>query len=168
MTKPSDWCQNWSAGHCPERVEGAVEGGGILRVLGLDVGARRIGMALSDPEGILASPAGFLDRTTEEEDLRRVLEAASQHGVGRIVVGIPVSLSGRRGPQARAVDRFRRSLAGAFDLPVVSWDERLSTQHAERRLKEAGVEPSLERGRTDAAAAAIILQGYLDSLRNRP
>ena len=125
-------------------------------------------MALSDPEGILASPAGFLDRTTEEEDLRRVLEVVSQHRVGRIVVGIPVSLSGRRGPQARAIDRFRRSLARASDLPVVSWDERLSTTQAERRLKEAGVKSSLERGRTDAAAAAVILQGYLDSLRNRP
>ena len=132
------------------------------------MGARRIGMALSDPEGILASPAGFLDRTTEQEDLRRVLEVVSQHRVGHIVVGIPVSLSGRRGPQARTIDRFRRSLARASDLPVVSWDERLSTTQAERRLKEVGVKPSLERGRTDAAAAAVILQGYLDSLRNRP
>ena len=125
-------------------------------------------MALSDPEGILASPVGFLDRTTEEEDVRRVLDVATQRGVGRIVVGVPISLSGRRGPQTRPADRFRRTLARASDLLVVSWDERFSTRQAEQRFREAGVKPSLERGRTDAAAAAVILQGYLDSLRNRP
>lgn len=132
------------------------------------MGERRIGLAISDPEGILASPAGVLDRTTDEEDVQRLLEVASREGVGRIVVGMPVSLSGRRGPQARAVDRFQRTLARASGLPVVSWDERLSTVQAERRLREAGVKPSSEPGRTDAAAAAIILQGYLDSLRHHP
>jgi putative Holliday junction resolvase len=129
------------------------------------VGERRIGLALSDPAGVLASPLGFIDRTSEDEDVRRVLETAREHRAERLVVGIPLSLSGVRGPQARAVEGFRRSLSRASDLPVAAWDERFSTLEAERRLRESGVRPSLERGRTDAASAAIILQGYLDSLK---
>ena len=120
---------------------------------------------MSDPAGVLASPLGFIDRTSEDEDVRCVLETAREHHAERLVVGIPLSLSGVRGPQARAAERFRRSLSRASDLPVVAWDERFSTLEAERRLKESGVRPSLERGRTDAASAAIILQGYLDSLK---
>lgn len=104
----------------------------------------------------------------EEEDVRRILEMAREHQVTRIVVGIPLSLGGQRGPQARAADAFRRALAREVRVSVVGWDERFSTVEAERRLKEAGVQPSLERGRADAASAAIILQSYLDSQRGRP
>jgi len=139
-----------------------------LRIMGLDVGERRIGIALSDPTGMLASPLGFIERTLQHEDVKRVLEMAREHRTRRIVVGVPLSLSGQRGPQARATDGFRRALTRELDVPVVGWDERFSTAEAERRLKEAGVSPSLEKGRADAASAAIILQSYLDSQRGRP
>jgi len=138
-----------------------------LRTLGLDVGDNRIGVAIGDPAGVLASPSGFIERTSEADDVKRVLEIAHQHQVRRIVVGIPLSLNGQRGPQARAADAFRRALTRESEVQVIGWDERLSTVEAERRLKEAGAKPSMERGRTDAASAAIILQSYLDSQRDR-
>ena len=135
--------------------------------MGLDVGERRIGVALSDPDCVLASPLGSNERMSPDADVERVLALAHEHGAGRIVVGMPLTLRGQRGPQARAADTFRRSLTTVSDIPVMAWDERLSTVEAERRLREAGGKPSTERGRTDAASAAIILQSYLDSRKAR-
>jgi putative Holliday junction resolvase len=113
----------------------------------------------------MASPLGFLHRTALEEDIARVLEFARKHGVERIVVGMPLSLSGEPGPQAERVRGFLEALRSSTPLPVEAWDERLSTAEAERLLREAGVKPSREKGRRDAASAAVILQSYLDSLR---
>jgi putative Holliday junction resolvase len=135
--------------------------------MGLDVGERRIGVALSDPGGVLASPLTFIERVSPDADVQRVLALAHEHNVGRIVVGLPLTLRGQRGPQARAADAFRRALTTVSDIQVMAWDERLSTVEAERRLREAGTRPSMERGRTDAASAAIILQSYLDSRKAR-
>ncbi|MDP3062287.1 MAG: Holliday junction resolvase RuvX [Chloroflexota bacterium] len=138
-----------------------------MRVLGLDVGEARIGLALSDGEGRMASPIGALQRSAIEADVRQVLEDAARHGAERLVVGVPISLSGERGPQERAVRGFVKALRAATALRVDTCDERLSTVEAERRLHEAGVKPSRDRGRLDAASAAIILQAYLDRI-NRP
>ena len=135
------------------------------RLLGLDVGARRIGVALSDPTGSLASPLTALDRRAKRRDLAAVLELVRQHGVEGIVVGLPVSLDGRLHAQGQTVQAFARALSEASPVPVETWDERFSTVEAEQMLREAGREPSRDRGRVDATAAAVILQRYLDAHR---
>ncbi|MBI4200169.1 MAG: Holliday junction resolvase RuvX [Chloroflexi bacterium] len=138
-----------------------------MRVLGLDVGERRIGLALSDEGGILATPRGAMERRSPSEDVVAILEIARREGVGRIIVGLPASLSGGLGPQAERTLAFRRLLEEGSPVPVESWDERLSTVEAGRRLREAGVSPSREKGRRDAAAAAVVLQAYLDATSER-
>jgi len=137
-----------------------------LRALGLDVGERRIGVAVSDPDGTVAVPVTVVERKSEAEALGRIAALIRDHEVDRIVVGMPRSLDGSLGKQARAVQSFAESLKNCTDLPVVDWDERLSTLHAERMMVEAGVKRRKRKGRLDSVAAAIILQGYLDRLRN--
>ena len=134
------------------------------RILALDVGEARIGLAVSDETGVLATPTEAIKRTEPNSDARAVIAAAERVGATRIVVGMPVSLNGTHGSQARRVQGFRRILVAATDLPVESWDERFSTVEAERRLRESGVEPSRDRARLDSAAAAIILQSFLDQI----
>jgi putative Holliday junction resolvase len=134
------------------------------RILALDVGEARIGLAVSDETGVLATPTKAIKRTDPNSDARAVIAAAERVGASRIVVGMPVSLNGTHGSQARKVQGFRRVLIEATDLPVKSWDERFSTVEAERRLRESGIEPSRDRARLDSAAAAIILQSFLDQM----
>ena len=136
-----------------------------MRVLALDVGDKRIGVALCDPEERLATPLTTVERTGESSDVDEVLRLAGEHDAGEIVVGLPISLSGHRGTQARRVEEFARRLTERASIPVKPVDERLSTVQAERLLRESGVEPSRDRARVDAAAAAVILQSYLDSRR---
>lgn len=136
-----------------------------MRVLALDFGERRIGVAFSDPTRMLASPLTTLTRGRGGSDVEEVLRLAAENDVLEIVVGMPVSLSGRMGPQAYRVARFVDALRRATDIPVLTADERYSTVQAERSLRESGVEPSRDRARVDAAAAAVILQSYLDSKR---
>ena len=133
-----------------------------MRVLGLDVGERRIGVALSDPEGIIAIALTVIERKSEETDLKQLIDLTHEHGVERIVIGLPRSLDGSLGKQAKVVEAFVKSLAGCTELPVVTWDERLSTVAAERFLSDAGVKREKRKARRDALAAAIMLQGYLD------
>ena len=136
-----------------------------MRILALDVGEKRIGVALSDPTGLLATPLTTIERKGQDSDIDAALRLATEHEVGEIVVGLPLSMSGRRGPQAGRVDAFVRALAERTDIPLKSVDERLSSVQAERMLRESGVEPSKNKARIDSAAAAIILQSYLDSMR---
>ncbi|MCH7745606.1 MAG: Holliday junction resolvase RuvX [Chloroflexi bacterium] len=136
-----------------------------MRILALDVGEKRIGVALSDPTGLLATPLTTIERKGQDSDIDAALRLATEHEVGEIVVGLPLSMSGRRGPQAGRVDAFVRALAERTDLPLKSVDERLSSVQAERMLRESGIEPSKNKARIDSAAAAIILQSYLDSMR---
>ena len=131
-----------------------------MAILGLDVGEKRIGVALAD--GLLAIPLTVIDRAGEEADLERVLALAKEHGVKRIVVGLPRSLDGSIGRQAERVLSFSSALSESTDVPVDTWDERLSTVSAERLLLGAGVKRDKRRARRDAMAAAIILQSYLD------
>lgn len=131
-----------------------------MAILGLDVGEKRIGVALAD--GLLAIPLTVIDRAGEEADLERVLTLAEEHGVKRIVVGLPRSLDGSIGRQAERVLSFSSALSESTDVPVDTWDERLSTVSAERLLLGAGVKRDKRRARRDAMAAAIILQSYLD------
>ena len=134
-----------------------------MRIIALDVGDRRIGVAMSDPTGLLASPLSTITRKGHDTDVDEVLDLAAQNDVAEILVGMPVSLSGKKGAQAARVTAFAEELRSRTDLPVVFVDERYSTVQAERSLREQGVQPSRDRARVDAAAAAVILQSYLDS-----
>lgn len=133
-----------------------------MRVLGLDVGDRRIGLALGDPLGILASALGALERRGAERDVQAILALIVENQAERVVVGLPRKLDGTLGEQARKVQEFTQKLVEASPVPVEYWDERLSTVAAQERLREAGAKRPT-RGRVDAAAAAHILQGYLDA-----
>ncbi len=132
-----------------------------MRVLGLDFGERRIGVALSDPNGWLATPLTVLSRSGSEDDFGAIQALIQQHEVGRVIVGYPRSLDGTVGPQARLVEKFAAQLRDCLQVPVILWDERLSTAHAERLIHETG--KRVQRERIDAAAAAVILQSYLDA-----
>ena len=136
--------------------------------MALDVGRSRIGVAFSDPDQTLAFPHAAIDRASEPEDIAAVLDLAQESDVQDIVVGLPLSLSGEAGPQAREVTRFARSLSARAEVPVTTLDERYSTVQAERLMRQAGQQPSRNRPDVDAMAAAIILQSYLDSRRTAP
>ena len=138
-----------------------------MRVLGLDVGERRIGVANSDPTGTIVTLLSAIQRSSLDADLRAVVDVAEKQQAAVIVVGLPISLSGRAGPQARLVRQFIQALTQQSPVPVHAQDERFSTVEAERLLREAGHQPSREKGLRDSAAASVILQGYLDSLRHR-
>ena len=134
--------------------------------MALDVGDRRVGIALSDPTGTLATPFGAVERG--ESDVDEILRLAEREGAGAIVVGMPYTLAGARGEQAAKTAAFVRALRDkARGIPVSTLDERLSTAQAKRLLRESDsgrrkTRRRQDRGRTDAAAAAVILQGYLD------
>ncbi len=136
-----------------------------MRILALDVGESRIGLALSDPTGLLASPIEALELDGREPAHEMAARHASGMELSEIVVGMPYSMSGERGRQAGRVAAFVRELTNLVEVPVTTVDERLSTAQAERLLRGQGVETSRDRGRLDSAAAAVILQGYLDSRR---
>ncbi len=136
-----------------------------MRVLALDVGDRRIGVALSDPTGLIASPLTIIYRVAERKELEAISDLIAQHSVERVVIGLPRTLRGEVGPQAQRVMRFGQHLAEAVEVPVVYWDERHSTVDAERIVRSR--ERSKARGRREAVddvAAAVILQSYLDSV----
>jgi putative Holliday junction resolvase len=135
------------------------------RVLALDVGERRIGAAVSDPSGTLASPHSVIRRRSKAEDFEAVDRLVKELGVQRVVVGLPLSLNGEMGPQARRVSRYARALAQALDVPVELYDESYSTLTAQELLSQ---NPGKRRQvPIDAAAAAVILQEYLESCRER-
>ena len=139
-----------------------------MRILALDVGQKRIGVALSDPGGLLATPLTTIGSRGESSDVRAVLGLTDEHGVGEIIVGLPLSLSGHRGAQAQRVAQFTKALAKLAAVPVRSVDERYSSVEAERLLRDSGVPPSRNKAQVDAAAAAVILQSHLDFRRSRP
>jgi putative Holliday junction resolvase len=130
-----------------------------MRSLGLDIGGRRIGVAVSDPLGISASPLEVL-QDIGPTALRDYVEEKAREGVDVIVVGLPLTPRGKEGEQARKTREFSRAIEELEGVKVVLWDERLSTLEAGKRLREAG--HSLRGRRVDAEAAAIILQSYLD------
>ena len=121
-------------------------------------------MALSDPDGILASPLMVISRVGGESDLDTILDLVRQHQVAYIVVGLPRSLSGDMGQQAEQVQDFVRELSERADISVDTWDERLSTVAAERMMIDAGIKGRKRKAQRDAAAAAVILQGSLDRM----
>ena len=137
-----------------------------MRIMALDVGERRIGVALSDPGGILASPHSIIEVPDPDSAVRAILEIAGKEGVGRIIVGLPRLMTGRLGRQAARVRAFVERLGQQTDLPLEYRDERLSTVSARRMMAE-GRRRRQRKTRYDAAAAAVILQAYLEEGRNR-
>jgi putative Holliday junction resolvase len=134
------------------------------RLLGLDVGTKTLGLALSDVTRTIASGLTTLTRGKFSTDAQRLLELAREHGVGGFVVGLPVNLDGSDGPRAQATRAFARNLTRLTDLPILLWDERLSTAAAERTLLEADMSRRRRAQVIDKVAATLILQSALDRL----
>jgi putative Holliday junction resolvase len=136
------------------------------RVLALDVGTRRLGVAVSDPTGTVASPLATVPRRTPAEDAATLATLAATHGATTVVAGLPVSLSGQEGPAARAVRAYLDELRPLLpDLAFELADERLSTVAAERALVDGGVRRRDRRGVVDQVAASVFLQTWLDGRR---
>lgn len=138
-----------------------------MAILGLDYGEKRIGVALANGEKRLAIPMTVIERASEKADMDKILDLITQYDVERIVVGLPRSLDGSLGRQAKEVLNFTGAISQHTNIPVDTWDERFSTVAAESLFKDAGMKREKRKGHRDAMAAAIILQGYLDS-KNMP
>ncbi len=134
-----------------------------MRRLCLDIGARRIGVAISDPMGISATPLEVL-QDMDADALRGYVEEKSLQGVAEVVIGLPLTLKGREGKQARDTREYARVIQDIAGIRVIFWDERFSSAEAARKLREAG--KSLRDRKVDAEAAAVILQAYLEHRRN--
>jgi putative pre-16S rRNA nuclease len=133
------------------------------RVLALDLGKRRIGLALSDELGVTAQGLETLERTNIREDLSRISQLASERGVSLILIGNPLHMSGREGRQAEYARDFGERLRAASGIPVEYWDERLTTVAAQRVLRESGISIEKRAKAVDRLAAVILLESYLDS-----
>ncbi|MFZ5816605.1 MAG: Holliday junction resolvase RuvX [Bacillota bacterium] len=138
-----------------------------MRIGGLDVGDKTIGVALSDEMGWTAQGLEVIRRRSLQQDLTRLSEIARQYRVERWVVGMPRNMNGTYGPRAELTREFMARLAEHSNLPVEAWDERMTTMAAERILLEADVSRAKRKQVIDKMAAAVILQGYLDGLAAR-
>ena len=136
------------------------------RLLGLDVGTKTIGMALSDMTRSVATPFDTIRRTKFTADAKTIREVVEENQVGALVIGFPLNLDGSEGPRAQSTRAFARNLAAYVTVPMVFWDERLSTAAVERHLIEADASRKRRAEVVDRMAAAYILQGALDRLRN--
>lgn len=133
------------------------------RFIALDVGQKRIGVAVSDAGGRVALPLGVIIHSSFKEDAKKIAEIVAQNKVKVIVVGYPLSLDGTPGRQAETVDDFIKKTLVSLPVKIERWDERLTTVAAERDLIRAGVKRKKRRGLIDAVAATLILQSFLDS-----
>jgi putative Holliday junction resolvase len=138
------------------------------RLMGLDVGSKTVGLALSDPTLTVATPLQTLRRTKFSRDAELLRGIAEEHEVGGLVIGLPVSMDGTEGPRCQSVRQFALNLLQFLDLPVAFWDERLSTAAVQRMLIAEADMSRRRRGEVvDKAAAAYILQGALDAIAAR-
>lgn len=135
------------------------------RLLGLDVGTKTIGMSLSDVTRSVATPYHTVRRTKFTEDAKAIEAAIEEHDVGAVVIGLPLNLDGSEGPRAQSTRAFARNLAARIAVPILFWDERLSTAAVERHLIEADASRKRRAEVIDRMAAAYILQGALDRLK---
>lgn len=136
-------------------------------VLALDVGQARIGIAVSDDTGLLASPHSVVRRRSNAAAIAEIARVYAATGATALVIGLPISLDDALHGQAHAVRAFGRRVAAALGVAPIYWDERYSTVVATERLRAAGVKPARIKERIDAVAAAVILQEYLDDARQR-
>jgi len=136
------------------------------RLVGLDLGEKTIGIALSDTRRTIASPFGARRRTNFAKDSAYVLEIVQEHGAGGIVVGLPLNMNGTEGPSAQSARAFARNFAARSNLPILLWDERLSTAAVTRTLLEADASRQRRAKLVDKMAAAYLLQGALDAMNH--
>ena len=135
-----------------------------MRTLGIDHGQVRVGLALSDPLGMIASPLKTVERRRKrKQDIADLAALVQELDVAEVVIGIPFEMTGAMGKKAKEVLQFAQALREVLDVPVIEWDERLTTVQAERSLTAMDVRGSRRKQLVDQMAAAIILQGYLDS-----
>jgi len=134
-----------------------------MRILALDHGTVRIGVAVSDELKIFASPLEYIPAQPSEGVLQRLQGLIEEKEVERIVIGMPRNMDGSYGPAAEAVREFVAQVRGIATVPVVTWDERLSSVQAQRLLRQAGHKARQQKGKVDSSAAAILLQSYLDA-----
>jgi putative Holliday junction resolvase len=139
-----------------------------MRIMGLDLGSKTIGVAVSDPLTITAQVLTSIHRTTLEKDLEAIVRLAEEYQIQELIVGLPINMDGSRGGAVDRVETFIGQLEARLSLRIIPWDERLSTVAAERILLEGDLSRAKRRKVIDRLSAAIILQGYLDSRpRNR-
>ncbi|MCE2852762.1 MAG: Holliday junction resolvase RuvX [Roseiflexaceae bacterium] len=137
------------------------------RVLALDVGERRIGVAICDPSWLLASPYTTLQATPEAVFYKKLQHIVAVEDIVQLVVGLPVSLNGHEGPQAQRIRHFIDALMVHIHIPIATCDERYTSAAAERLMIEAGMRPEQRKARIDEVAASIILQDWIDAQRNQ-
>jgi putative Holliday junction resolvase len=137
-----------------------------MPIAGIDFGRKRIGLAVSEGEG--AYPLRIVERRSLKADLATLRSLLIERGVSLIVVGLPLNMDGTEGPSARAARTFAEHLGSATGLPVELFDERLSTFEAEERLREASASRAAKKISRDAVAAAVILEGWLETRPARP
>lgn len=135
----------------------------IMKVLGLDYGEARIGVAVSDVFGMLATPLDTISEKDRDKQLEKVLQVVKDNNVEKLVVGYPKHMDGTVGHRARYTEEFAKELSEMAGIPYVMWDERLSSTEAHRILESGGVSGKKRKTKVDKIAAVIILQGYLDS-----
>ncbi|UJR80016.1 Holliday junction resolvase RuvX [Sandaracinus amylolyticus] len=138
---------------------------GRLRRLGIDPGTRRVGVAVADDEGMLASPRDTIEHVSDEATARAIAKVAEEEDAGEIVVGLPLGLDGREGPSSRHARSLARAIAKASGRRVVLWDERMTSQAAHRALAAGGASSRDRRGKVDRIAAALLLESYLEAQR---
>lgn len=136
-----------------------------MKLLGLDIGSKRIGAAVSDELCITAQGLGVIESENEQKALKRLSEIVKQEKIEEIVVGLPLNMNGSKGPQAEKAIKFCDTLKKELNLPVKLWDERMSTMEADKVLIRADVSRAKRRKKIDKLAAQIILQSYLDSIK---
>jgi putative Holliday junction resolvase len=146
----------------PLELRDAVPAGG--RLMGLDVGTKTIGLALSDTRRVIATPLETIRRRRFREDMARLSALIDAHGVAGLVIGLPLTLAGTDGPRTQSIRQFARNLVALRDLPIVLWDERLSTAAVTREMIAADLTRKRRGAIVDRVAAAYILQGCLDFL----
>ncbi|MDD5424302.1 MAG: Holliday junction resolvase RuvX [Candidatus Omnitrophica bacterium] len=137
-----------------------------MRVLGLDFGEKRIGVAVSDPLGIIAQGVTVIERKNIEEDLKAINAIISEYGAESIVVGMPINMDGTKGKSADKVAEFVELLKASAGIPVATYDERLSTKESEKFLISSDVSRRKRKNVIDKVAAQLILESYLERLKN--
>ena len=146
----------------PAALKAAVAPG--VRLIGLDVGTKTIGLALSDTRLVIASPLETIRRRRFREDMAALFDLIDRHGIGGVVIGLPLALSGGDTPRTQSVRAFTRNLLALRDLPALLWDERLSTAAVTREMIAADMTRKRRAEIVDKVAAAYILQGCLDAI----
>lgn len=130
--------------------------------MGLDVGEKTIGIAVTDPLHIMAQPVTTIRRTSLEKDFSSIIEKIKEYDIGEIVIGLPLNMDGSSGEKVKVVLLFKDKLSAVVPIPIVTWDERLSTVAMQKTMIEADVSRQKRRQAIDKLAAVFILQGYMD------